>query len=345
LKLPIGALLLQSSVRGEFELLFWSMVVLCGLVGTGIAVCLLYFVWRYRRRESDELPPQIKLNIPAEVTWITLPFLIFMAMFFFGAKLYFNVERPPDNAEQIYVVAKQWMWKLQHAGGQREINTLHVPVGQPIRLNLISQDAIHSFFVPAFRIKQDVLPSRYTSIWFEAERPGTYHLFCTQYCGTDHSQMIGWVYAMQPADYQRWLEQGAAEGSLASTGEKLFHQYGCSNCHRLDTQGRCPNLRGIYNRPVEINGGKIVMADESYLRESILQPMAKIVYGYQPIMPTFQLKEEEVIALIAYIKALGAAPGTQMPSAPGQLPAGFAGQPGIAGPGMPPLYGPSPGER
>lgn len=192
LSLP-AFVLWQSSVRPEFETLFWSMVALCGAVGTGIAICVLYFAWHYRRRDANELPPQIKMNIPAEVTWITLSFLILMAMFFFGAHLYFNIERPPDDALQIYVVGKQWMWKLQNPGGQREINTLHIPVGQPIRLNLISQDVIHSFFVPDFRIKQDVLPSRNTSIWFKAEKPGAYHLFCTQYCGTNHSEMIGWI--------------------------------------------------------------------------------------------------------------------------------------------------------
>lgn len=336
---------LQSSVAFEYDLFFWSMVALCGLVGTGIAVFLTYSVWRYRRRSPDELPKQIAMSIPAEVTWITIPLLLFMAMFYFGVHLYFNIERPPDQAEQVYVIAKQWMWKLQHPGGQREINTLHVPVGQPIRLNMISQDVIHSFFVPAFRIKQDVLPGRYTSIWFKAERPGVYHLFCAEYCGTNHSMMIGWVYAMEPKEYQRWLEQGAAEGSLASTGEKLFHQYGCSNCHKFDTAGRCPNLKGIYMRPVQIDAGRTVIADDSYIRESILQPAAKIVYGYQPIMPTFQLKEEEVIALISYIKAIGEAPGTGMPSSAGEAQTGYGTQPGIAGPGAPPLNGPNPGER
>jgi cytochrome c oxidase subunit 2 len=273
--------------------------------------------------------------------------VLFMAMFFFGLRLYFDIERAPDQSEQIYVVAKQWMWKLQHAGGQREINTLHVPVGQPIRLNLISQDVIHSFFVPAFRIKQDVLPGRYTTIWFKAERPGRYHLFCSQYCGTNHSQMIGWVYAMEPHQYQLWLEQGAAEGSLASTGEKLFHQFACANCHLFGAGGRCPNLKGLYGRPVQLEGGQVAIADESYLRNCILHPKEHVVYGYKPIMPTFagQLSEDDVIALIAYIKSIGEAPGTEMPSSAGQTPGGYGSTPGIAGPGEAPLNGPNPGVR
>lgn len=301
------ALFLQSSVSHDYDLLFWGLVALCGTVAIGIAIFLIYSVWRYRRRDANELPDQTALNIPAEVTWIVIPFVLFMCMFFIGAKLYFKIERPPENAEDVYVVAKQWMWKTQHLDGQREINSLHIPVGQPIRLNMISQDVIHSFYVPAFRIKQDVLPRRYTIIWFKAEKPGKYHLFCAEYCGTNHSQMTGWIYALNPKDYKTWLEQGGAEGSLASTGEKLFHQFACSNCHHFSGHGRAPNLIGLYNQPVQISGGQVVTADDSYLRESILDPKAKIVEGFQPLMPTFQgqLSEDDVIALIAYIKALG----------------------------------------
>jgi cytochrome c oxidase subunit II len=181
------ALLLQGSVTHEYNLFFWAMVALCSTVGTGIAAFLIYCAWHYRRRSANELPSQLTRNIPAEVTWIALPTLLFITMFAYGVKIYFDLERPPDNSEDVYVVAKQWMWKTQHLGGQREIDTLHVPVGRAIRLNMISQDVIHSFFVPAFRIKQDVLPRRYTSIWFKATVPGTYHLFCAEYCGTEHS--------------------------------------------------------------------------------------------------------------------------------------------------------------
>ena len=200
------------------------------------------------------------------------------------------------------------MWKVQHPEGQREINELHLPVGRPVKLTMTSQDVIHSFFVPAFRTKQDVLPGRYTTTWFEATKPGKYHLFCAEYCGTKHSGMIGYIYAMTPTDYQTWLTQGAPEGSLASQGEKYFHQYGCANCHHFDNQGRCPDLRNLYMRPVQISTGQTVTADDSYLRESILDPNAKIVYGFHAnIMPNFngQIPEEQVLALISYIKALG----------------------------------------
>jgi cytochrome c oxidase subunit 2 len=259
-----------------------------------------------------------------------------MGMYAWGAKLYFDIERPPDNALTMYAVGKQWMWKIQHPEGQREINELHLPAGKSVKLILTSEDVIHSFFVPAFRTKQDVLPGRYTTTWFQPTKPGKYHLFCAEYCGTKHSGMIGYVYVMEPRDYQLWLTQGAPEGSLASQGEKYFHQFGCSNCHHFDSAGRCPNLRDLYNGPVPIAGGETVMADASYIRESILNPNAQIVFGYQAnIMPNFtgQLTEEQVLALISYIEALGPGPGSQQPSSSGTTPKSYGIQPGIAGPG------------
>lgn len=315
----------MSSIAPEYNIFFWSMVVFCGLVATAIAVCLITFAIRYHRRSENELPSQIDYNLPVEVAWIAIPFVFFMGMFGTGAKIYFDIERPPDNALEMYVVAKQWMWKVQHPEGQREINELHIPVGRSIKLTMTSQDVIHSFFVPDFRIKQDVLPKRYTTIWFRATQPGQYHLFCAEYCGTNHSRMIGWVYAMNPHDYQKWLDEGGSEGSLASTGAKLFHQFACANCHYFDGHGYCPNLKGLYLRPVQIAGGTsvsgetTVIADESYIRESILDPKAKIVQGFKDLMPTFkgQISEEQIIALIAYIKAIGPAPGEQLPSIPG----------------------------
>ncbi len=304
------AIVFQSSIAPNYNLFFWVMVAITGTVGFAIAAFLIYSAWRYRRRSPNELPAQTALNIPAEVTWIVLPFLIFMGMFYYGVKLYFQIERPPDNAEDVYVVAKQWMWKLQHMDGQREINTLHVPVGRSIRLDMISEDVIHSFYVPAFRIKQDVLPKRYTTIWFRATKPGIYHLFCAEYCGTNHSQMTGWIYALSPEEYRAWLDHGAAEGSLASTGEKLFHQYACSNCHHYSGHGRAPSLIGLYGETVSLAGGGAVKADDTYLRQSILEPKAQIVEGYQDLMPTYQgqISEDDVIALIAYIKAIGSEP-------------------------------------
>jgi cytochrome c oxidase subunit 2 len=227
------------------------------------------------------------------------------------------------------------MWKLQHLEGQREIDELHVPLGQAIKLTMTSEDVIHDFFVPAFRTKADVLPGKYTTEWFRPTKIGQYHIFCAEYCGTKHSGMIGYVNAMTPADYQTWLTQSAPEGSLSAQGEKYFHQYGCANCHHFDNQGRCPDLRNLYMRPVQISTGQTVIADDTYIRESILDPNAKIVYGFQPnIMPNFtgQLSQDEVLALISYIKALGPAPGSQQPSSSGTAPKEYGTQPGIAGP-------------
>ncbi len=324
-----------STVSGEVDLFFICMLILCGVVAIGIAGFLIYSAIRYHRRSENEMGDQTRNNVPAEVAWTVIPFVLFMGMFGWGAKMYFDIERPPDDAISMYVVAKQWMWKVQHPEGQREINELHIPVGRPVKLTMTSEDVIHSFFVPAFRTKQDVVPGRYTLTWFEATKPGTYHLFCAEYCGTKHSGMIGYVYAMTPRDYQTWLTQGAAEGSLASTGEKYFHQYGCANCHHFGSQGRCPDLRNLYMRAVQISTGQTVTADESYIRESILDPNAKIVYGFSAnIMPNFsgQLSEEQIVALISYIKAIGPEPGSQMPSSSGTAPKAYGSQPGIAGP-------------
>jgi cytochrome c oxidase subunit 2 len=301
----------ESTITPEYNHFFWLLVIVCGTVGTGIAVFLIYSAWRYRRRDPNELPPQIANYIPAEVLWIGIPSLAFLVMFFYGVKLYFDIERHPENAQVVYVVAKQWMWKLQHIDGAREINELHVPVGQSIELRMISQDVIHSFWVPNFRIKQDVLPGGYTSIWFRATRPGAYHLFCAEYCGTNHSRMTGWIYALSPEDYNRWLQQGAAEGSLADTGEKLFHQFACANCHHYTGHGPGPNLVGLYGSRVQLEGGGTGIADDAYIRQSILAPNARVAEGFhQSIMPTYQgqLTEDQVIALVAYIKALGARP-------------------------------------
>jgi cytochrome c oxidase subunit 2 len=336
-----------STVGGEVDTFFLLMVGVCFVAALGIAAFLITCMIRYRRRRENELPPQIRNYIPAEVAWIGIPFLLFMGMFAWGAELYFDIEQPPKNAIDVFVVAKQWMWKVQYPGGQREINALHLPVGTPVQLTMTSQDVIHSFFVPAFRTKQDVLPERYTTTWFEATKPGKYHLFCAEYCGTKHSGMIGYVYAMTPGDYQEWLERGAAEGSLASQGEKLFHQYGCANCHHFDGSGRCPTLRNLYDRPVEIENGGTVLADDTYIRESILQPRAKIVWGFRPIMPTFQgqISEDSVIALIAYIKAIGTPGSSEQPTSSGASEKEYGAQPGIAGPGSSATSGTQPDAR
>jgi cytochrome c oxidase subunit II len=220
----------------------------------------------------------------------------------------------------VYVVGRQWMWKLQHPDGQREINELHVPVGRPVRLVLGSEDVIHSFFVPDFRVKQDAVPGRYTSMWFEATKPGRYRLYCTEYCGTDHSKMVGWVVAQDPADHQEWLS-ARADLSLAQRGRRRFLQLQCVTCHTGDSQARAPNLENVYNRPVRLQDGRTVLADENYLRESILNPRTKVHAGYEPIMPTFQgISEEELLEVVAFIKALkpGGTPPRNEDSSPPQ---------------------------
>jgi cytochrome c oxidase subunit 2 len=311
-----------SAFASELDLFFWLMVAVCGAVATAIAAFVIYSAIRYHRTRENELPPQIQGDLRLEAAWTITPLIIFIGMFGWGAKLYFEIERAPNDAIDVWVVGKQWMWKVQYADGQREINSLHVPVGQAVKLTMTSQDAIHSFFIPAFRIKQDVLPGRYTEIWFRATKPGQYHLFCAEYCGAKHSGMIGWVYAMEPAEYRNWQQQGAAEGSLASTGEKLFHQFACANCHHFDDQNQCPNLRNLYGRQVLLASGDTVIADAPYIRESVLDPKAKVVAGFEPIMPTFQgmLTEDQIIALIAYIRSLGPPPGGETPSSSGSAP-------------------------
>jgi len=273
---------------------------------------IFVFAIRYRRRSETELPRAGHTGLALEIVWSVIPFGLTMIMFGWGAKLFFSESRPPDNAMQIYVVGKQWMWKMQHMEGQREINELHVPVGRPVRLTMTSEDVIHSFYVPAFRTKEDVVPGRYSTTWWTPTKPGKYHLFCAEYCGTNHSRMIGWIYVMPPQDYQAWLNGGRAFGSLSDNGEKLFQDLACGNCHKADGSGRCPSLVGLFGREVQLADGRVIKADEGYIRESILQPNAKIVAGFQPVMPTFQglVTEEGVLELVEYIKSLGHQPGT-----------------------------------
>jgi cytochrome c oxidase subunit 2 len=246
-----------------------------------------------------------------------------MVMFAWGSAIFFQESRPPEDAIPIYVVGKQWMWKLQHMEGRREINELHIPLGRAVKLTMTSEDVIHSFYVPDFRTKQDVVPGRYSTTWFKPTKAGKYHLFCAEYCGTNHSRMIGWIYVMKPQDYQNWLSGGAAMGSLAEEGGKLFQSLACANCHKPDASGRCPSLVGLYGRSVQIAGGTVVTADDSYIRESILRPGAKIVAGYQPVMPTFQglVTEEGIVQLIEYVKSLSERPGAGSAVDSGMTPA------------------------
>lgn len=305
-----------STFATRVDALYFFLVAISAFFTLGIFLSILVFAIKYRRSKHPKAA-MIEGSLPLEITWTVIPTAIAMVIFVWGAVLYFGWGRPPRNSLQLYGVAKQWMWKFQHSEGQREINELHVPVGRDVTVTLISQDVIHSFFVPAFRVKMDVLPSRYRTLWFHPTRTGSYHLFCAEYCGTQHSGMIGQVVVMEPKDYQAWLASGG-EGSLASSGEKLFRHFGCISCHRADSGARGPDLAGLYGKTVHLADGSSVIADENYIRESILNPKAKIVAGYQPIMPVFQgqVNEEQMLELIAYIKSLAANPLNVNPQAP-----------------------------
>lgn len=295
-----------STIAGQVDALYLFLVLISTFFSLLIAILILYFAIKYRR-STGRTAEQIHGSTLLEIVWTVIPLGISMVIFIWGAALYFHQQRPPENALQVYGVAKQWMWKFEYPAGQREINSLHVPTGQKVKVALISQDVIHSFFVPAFRVKIDVLPNRYTTAWFEATTPGTYHLFCSQYCGTKHSGMIGDVVVMKPEDYAAWLESGKAEGSLAAQGEKLFQQFGCTTCHRPDSGARGPNLEGVYGRPVRLQDNRVVIADDNYIRNHILNPgTTEVVNGFQPIMPTFRgvISEEGMVQIIAYIKSL-----------------------------------------
>ena len=296
-----------STMARNVDALYIFLLIVTGMMTVLIFICLIFFAARYRHRPGVAAE-QIEGSTALEITWSTIPFLVFMVIFAWGAVVYFKERTPPDDSTEVYVVAKQWMWKVEHAEGQREINELHVPVGRDVKLIMTSQDVIHSFFIPAFRIKQDVLPGRYTVEWFRATKPGVYHLFCAEYCGTQHSGMVGDIVVQEPAQYEAWMN-GGASGPLSATGEKIFSELGCATCHRTDTQGRGPNLQGVFGKPVQLEDGRTVTADENYLRECILDPGAKRVKGFQPIMPTFQglVTEEQVNALVAYIKSISAA--------------------------------------
>jgi cytochrome c oxidase subunit 2 len=314
-----------SAMATRVDAFFIFMIAICGLFTLMVFTLIFIFAIRYRRSRNP-VATQIEGSNALEATWTLIPFCIFIFMFLWAASIYVAEARPPADSMEIYTVAKQWMWKFEHPDGQSEIDSLHVPLGRDVRMTMISQDVIHSFYVPAFRIKQDVLPGRYTTTWFRPTKAGHYHLFCAEYCGTQHSGMIGEVVVMDPADYETWLAGGAGGGSLSASGQKMFTELGCATCHRSDTQGRGPNLVGVYGSPVKLEDGRTVIADDNYVRESILTPAAKVVAGYKPIMPVFKgiVSEEQLLSLIAYVKSLKQ-PGQAAPvSAPPAVPAAEA---------------------
>lgn len=290
------------------RLLYFEIAVSVVLAGL-IFILLFYFAIKYRRRSEDEIPEQIPGNLPLEITWTVIPILLVIVMFVWGVKLFVSMAKPPAASVHVYVVGKQWMWKIQHPEGPREIDELHIPVGVPVELIMTSQDVIHDFSVPAFRLKMDVLPDRYTTLWFTATRTGRYHLYCDQYCGTFHSHMRGYVDVMTPRAYERWLSGGMHHTeSMAAAGAKLYESYGCITCHGT---GKAPPYVGLYGSEVRLDNGQTVLADDAYIRQSILDPSSQIVAGYKPIMPTFQgqISEDQILEIIAYIKSLATTPG------------------------------------
>lgn len=304
-----------STISDDVDALYFYISGVTVFFTTLISLVIIYFVIRYRRRNPFEIPRPIEGSTKLETLWSVIPLMIAISMFVWGAKVYFAQYRPPKNALEVYVVGKQWMWKFQHTTGQREINELHVPVGRKIKLIMTTEDVIHDVFIPAFRIKTDVVPGRYTTQWFEATKPGRYHLFCAEYCGMNHSGMRGSVVVMEPADFDNWLSGNANQASPAAAGQTMYESLGCASCHGANGEGgRGPALLGLFNSNVVLGNGQTVAADEGYLRESIMNPQAKVVTGFGPIMPSFQgqVNEEQLLQIVAYIKSLS----TTKPSTP-----------------------------
>ena len=294
-----------STIAPYADALYFFLLAMT-LVGVLIVGALVFgFSLRYRKERSPEAT-QIEGSTLLEATWTIIPLVIFLVTFVWGALLYFRIYNPPANSMNIYIVGKQWMWKAEHPGGQHEINTLHVPTGRAVQLTMISQDVFHSYSIPEFRVKREVIPGRYSTVWFNATEPGVYHLFCTQYCGTLHSGMIGTVTALSPDDYQKWTDASTSGMSLAQNGERLFASLGCNQCHTGDAGARGPNLAGLYGKKVQMEDGSTQLANEAFLRDTILNPSSHVPAGYKPIMPTYQgqISEEGLIDLVEYLKSL-----------------------------------------
>lgn len=302
-----------STLAPEVDNLYFFILAVTGFFALLVAVLVVIFAIKYRDRTGAKVGAPITGSIPLELGWSIMPFFVSMAIFVWATVVFFHIVRPPDQTLEIYSTGKQWMWRFQHIDGQSEINELHVPLGRPIKVTFTSEDVLHSLYVPAFRVKADAIPGRYSSIWFTPTKTGQYHLFCAEYCGTKHSGMIGEVIVQEPAEFEAWLLTGRAEGSLASAGGKLFQDLACHTCHRPDQTGRGPVLPGLFGRTITLQNGARQVVDEAYLRESILRPAEKVTQGFQPVMPAYQglITEEGVLQLIEYVKSLGTEPQTQ----------------------------------
>ena len=295
-----------SSISTEMDLLYLFITLVCAFFTIVVVALVVFFSIKYQRRNPEDVGDDIHGSLILELVWTAIPFVLSMIMFFWGASLFYRLSRPPADAMEMTVVGKQWMWKIQHPEGVREINELHVPLGRNVRLTIASEDVIHDFSLPAFRVKMDAVPGKFTTLWFKATQIGAYHIFCMQYCGTKHSGMVGTVYVMSPQDYEAWLAGGRTTGTPVANGQQLFTDLQCITCHKADSTGKGPSLVGVAGSAVQLADGRSVVADDNYLRESIVNSQAKVVQGYQPLMPVFQgqISEENLLQLIAYIKSL-----------------------------------------
>ncbi len=301
-----------SSIAPQVDAIFWGLLAISAVMTVGLFVAITIFLIRYRHTSDADRTHTRLSPTYLEVTWTGIPILIFIGLFVWGAGVFARASKPPPDALAIYIVGLQWYWDVKHENGRHEIGDLHVPVGQPIQLIMTATDVIHNYYVPALRIQRNAMPGKYSTQWFTATKPGKYRIFCNEYCGTKHGEMGGFVYAMRPEDYETWLgeQSGTGQESLSQTGAKLFRQFGCSGCHGANSSVHAPSLSGIYGHPVPLEGGTFVTADDQYLHDSILKPSSQIVAGYKNIMPSYegQMSEQDVIALVAYIKSLSPAP-------------------------------------
>jgi cytochrome c oxidase subunit 2 len=311
-----------SSVASDVDLLYFFILAVCSFFAILVSAAVVYFAFKYRRQHPDEVGADIHGSVALELLWTGIPFVLAMVMFVWGAEVYFRLAKPPADAMEVFVVGKQWMWKVQHPAGVREINELHVPINRNVKITIGSEDVLHDYYIPAFRVKMDAVPGKLTTMWFKATKPGTYQIFCAEYCGTQHSGMIGHVIAMEEQEYEAWLTGIPSTATPQEAGELLFTKYACITCHTGDATARGPALADLFGKPVRLADGRTVVADENYYRESIMTPMAKVVEGFQPIMPTFQglISEEQLMQMIAYLKTLKstAAPAGSPASAGGQ---------------------------
>ena len=295
-----------SSIANDVDQLYLFLSGITVFFAVLIFSIIFYFMLKYRRKTPGETGTATHTPMALELTWTIIPSLICVVLFVWASSLYVRNGRPPDASTEIFVIGKQWMWHLQHPEGPREINELHVPIGIPVKLTMTSQDVIHDFYIPAFRVKKDVIPGRYSSLWFQATKIGTYHLFCAQYCGADHAEMLGWVYVMSPADYAAWLAGGVPSQTMQQSGELIFNKLGCASCHLSDGTGRGPSLVGIYGKEEALKSGDKRLVDEAFIRQAIVNPNSVVLPQYPAIMPTFQgqINEEQVLQLVAYVKSL-----------------------------------------